>query len=117
MKKDPRFLIGVVSIVLLFSVVGVYAYYRTSGIRNGPIITITSPQNNALITNNSQLSVTGNIKNAISVSLDDRKIFLDEAGNFSEKLLLAPGYTIITVKAEDQFNRTALKKLSIDFKN
>ncbi len=114
MKKSIRFWIRTAALVILFGIIAGYTYYRTRDLINGPIITLSSPQNASTV-HNSELTVSGTVKNAVDVSLDDRKIFLDEEGRFSEKLLLANGYTIISLKAQDRFNRSVEKKLEVVF--
>ena len=49
------------------------------------------------------VKLTGNAKNAINLTLDGRKISVDEQGNFSETIALLSGYNIINIKAEDKF--------------
>ena len=48
--------------------------------------------------------------------MNDRQMFTDEEGEFSEKLLLSYGYNIITVKAKDRFGRETKKTLELIYK-
>ena len=48
--------------------------------------------------------------------MNDRKIFIDQQGNFKEKILLSYGYNIITMKANDKFGRNTKKKLELIYK-
>ncbi|NQV93192.1 hypothetical protein HQ403_01705 [Candidatus Kaiserbacteria bacterium] len=70
----------------------------------GPVISISEPKDGVVVTS-SRTEVYGTTKNISSISLNDREIFIDESGAFKEKLLLSPGYNIITVRAEDKFGR------------
>jgi len=102
--------------ILLFSamillVVG-YAYLKTKDYIAGPQITITSPLNGSSVSN-SLIEIVGTAKNISFISLNDRPIFIDESGNFKEKLLLYSGYNIMSVKAEDRYKRTVEKKLEV----
>ncbi len=52
------------------------------------------------------LKVTGNAKNATSLTLNGREISIDQSGNFNETIMLLSGYNVITIKAEDKFGYT-----------
>jgi Glucodextranase, domain B len=52
---------------------------------------------------NNIITVTGNAKNAIDLTLDNREISVDQNGNFSETIALLSGYNIINIKAQDKF--------------
>lgn len=93
-----------------------YAYYRTKDLIAGPIITIESPAMIGTV-HSSITEIQGRIKNANQVTLNDRKIYVNEAGEFREKLLLAEGYNIISIKAEDRFKRKTSQKLELLFIN
>lgn len=114
MRRNAQFLIGVGTFILLFLFIAGYTYYRTADLMRGPVVIITSPQNGETVTDE-LLTISGIITNATAVSLDDRKIFLTEKGEFKEKLLLAPGYTIMSIKAEDRFKRRVEKKVEVVF--
>ncbi|OGI73794.1 hypothetical protein A3D42_03190 [Candidatus Nomurabacteria bacterium RIFCSPHIGHO2_02_FULL_41_18] len=49
------------------------------------------------------VKITGRAKNAKMIILNGREISIDQAGNWSETLVLLSGYNIITVWAEDKF--------------
>ena len=102
--------------ILLFSamillVVG-YAYLKTKDYIAGPQITITSPLNGSSVSN-SLIEIVGTAKNISFISLNDRPIFIDESGNFKERLLLYSGYNIMSVKAEDRYKRKVEKNLEV----
>jgi len=112
MNRDAKFLFRLTIIVLFALIIGFYSYYQARKLISGPQITITSPANGSTVTD-SLVEIKGVAKNIKDISLDDRPIFIDEQGNFDEKLLLAPGYTIITMKAEDRFNEKTEKTLEL----
>ena len=102
--------------ILLFSamillVVG-YAYLKTKDYIAGPQITITSPLNGTTVSS-PLIEIVGTAKNISFISLNDRPIFIDESGNFKEKLLLYSGYNIMSVKAEDRYKRKVEKSLEV----
>lgn len=101
------------SLVVLF-VLGIltYAYFRTSDLLGGPILSIDTPQNGATLTD-PYVEIVGYAKNISYLSLNGRQIFTDEAGVFNEKLLVPYGYTIMTLKARDRFGRSITKSLEL----
>ena len=70
----------------------------------GSAVRLLYPADGAVLTT-SQLKVSGLVQNADFVSLNGRKIYVDEEGYFSEDMILAPGLNILTLEAEDRFNR------------
>lgn len=112
MKQSVTFWISSAITLLIVTAICAYAAFRSKDLLRGPVITISSPENGSLLTEN-EVELIGNIQNAQAVSLNGRKIFLDESGNFKEKLLLPDGYTIITLKAEDRYKRASEKKLEL----
>ena len=62
------------------------------------------------------IKIAGAAKNIKSISLDDRPIFIDEAGSFSEKLLLSNGYNVIKISAWDKFNKKTDKLIEVVYK-
>ena len=91
-------------IAVIFLLVGGYAFFRTKDLLAGPKITIISPENGASLTVSATL-IRGTAKNISSLSLDDRPIYVDDKGNFSEIMALSPGYNILSLKAEDKFGK------------
>ena len=102
-----------ISIILLCLII--YTAYEIQRVAFGPKIEILSPKNGALATS-SLTEIIGLAKNIKDISLNDRKIFIDEAGNFKEKLLLSPGYNSIIIKANDKFNRKTEKVIELIYK-
>ncbi len=96
------------ALALLFS----YAYYEVRGLIEGPVLTIHSPQNGATI-HGTTTSITGAARRITYINLNGRQIFVDARGNFSESLLLLPGYNILLIEARDFFGRTTRKSLEL----
>ena len=112
MNRSISFYLGAGAIIVLFLIVAGYAYFRSRDYRDGPVITVSSPLANETVAT-STVDVSGTVANATAVTLDDRTIFLDTHGAFDEKLLVPIGYTIISIKAEDRFGRSAEKRIGI----
>ncbi|MBI2618339.1 hypothetical protein HYW58_02725 [Candidatus Kaiserbacteria bacterium] len=98
-------------IILLLGILG-YTYFQMHNLVIGPVITIKTPQNGATLFA-SLTEVVGTTKNISEITINDRRIFIDETGVFKEKLLLSPGYNIITLHAKDKFGRTTNRTLEL----
>jgi hypothetical protein len=107
-RKYLRILIICLVLLLLLG----YTAYEIQRVAFGPRIQILSPENGALVST-STLEVTGVAANIKDISLDDRPIFIDEKGNFTEEVLLSPGYNTIVLKADDKFGRNTEKVLEV----
>lgn len=100
---------------LFFSLILGYSFYQSKNLFIGPVITVNEPKNGG--TSEEQLiNITGTAKNIRKITLDDRPIYIDEAGNFSEKLLLSEGYNIIKMTAWDKFDKKTDKTIEIVYK-
>lgn len=98
-------------IVLIAGIFG-YTYFQMHNLVIGPVITITGPQNGSTLTT-SFTEVSGTTRNISGITINDRRIFVDEDGVFKEKLLLSPGYNIITLQAKDKFGRETERVLEL----
>ena len=81
-------------------------------IASGPKLTIKSPTPNTAVSS-PLVEVTGQAKRISRIYLNDNQIFTDESGQFKEKLLLAPGYTIIKLKVQDRFGRQVEQRFGL----
>lgn len=104
--------IGVVSttVVLLM----VYGVYQARTLITGPKLQLESPLDGSAFVN-PLITIAGNAHNISIITLNDRPISTDQQGNFSEKLLLSPGYTIIKVQASDKFGRETQQLLELTY--
>jgi hypothetical protein len=101
-------------LALLVLIVG-YAGLEARALVEGPSISLTSPIDGASASA-APIEVSGTATRIESISLNGRPIFVDADGNFSEQLLLPPGYTILSVRAEDRFGRMTEKQIHL-FRN
>ena len=101
----------IIVVLLLFLVVG-YTLYEIQRVISGPKITVYYPQNGAILST-STLEISGTTKNINDISLDDRKIYIDEKGNFKEEMLLSPGYNTIMLEAHDRFQSETNKIIEV----
>jgi len=109
-----RFIKFLIISIILLCVFG-YTAYEIQKIVFGPKIEVISPINGSLISN-PLTEVSGIAKNIKDISLNDKKIFIDEEGNFTEKILLSYGYNSITIKAGDKFGRNTEKIVEVIYK-
>lgn len=98
-------------IVIIFS----YSFLQTKNLIFGPVIYLNSPVSGKTYTS-PLIEIKGLAKNANYLKMDDRPIFTDKEGNFSEKMLLSPGYNIIKFEALDKFGNKVEKIIEITLK-
>lgn len=115
MKQDAKKILKVVSMSLLFALILFYAFYRSKDLIFGVKITGVSLTDGAEVSNQ-VLEISGNARNAVDLTLDDREISIDQDGNFKENLALLPGYNIISIRAKDKFGHTDEKDYKITYK-
>lgn len=84
--------------------IGWYSLYQSQVFLEGPLLTIDEPLSGTH-TNTPLMHIRGLSKNTARLFLNDSQIFVNEEGVLDEKLLLLPGYTIISLRAEDKFGR------------
>lgn len=101
--------------IILLSLFG-YTAYEIQKLYLGPKIKVLSPINDSLVSTSSLIEISGIAKNIKNISLNDRKIFTDEQGNFTEKILLSYGYNVFTIKASDKFGRSVEKIVEVIYK-
>lgn len=110
-KREGKAIIRNVLIVIVICAIGGYAGFQSKKIISGPQITIQSPSTTSA--DDSVVDVSGIVKNVSVVTLNDRLIPIDEAGQFKEKVLLYPGYNVIKLKVTDKFGACVTKELQL----
>lgn len=98
-------------IILVCVIVG-YTSFQFQDWWAGPTVQITSPQDGQTVAQ-PVVEITGTAQRIAFLSLNGRQIYTNPQGEFQEQLVLSPGYNIITVSAEDKFNRTTEKQLEL----
>jgi hypothetical protein len=92
-----------------------YGAFRSKDFIEGPELSLLSPLNGALVSD-ALIEIRGNAQNISFLTLNDDKIFTDEAGDFTERVLLSYGYNVMTLKAKDRFGRETVEKLELIYK-
>lgn len=111
----PKILTSLSAVVLLLAIFGSYGLYKAKAYLEGPEIAIVSPLNGEVI-GEQLLKISGKAVNVASLFVNGRQIFADKEGNFSDSLLLAPGYNIMEIKGSDKFGRETKEKLEVVYK-
>lgn len=99
----------VFSFLIFFIIYGLFESYN---LILGPKINILEPKNGANFLE-PIITIKGNAKNISFISINDRQIYVDKSGYFEDKILLLPGYNIISVKAKDRFGKNIEKRLQL----
>lgn len=108
-NKNIKWWLGFGSCVLLFSLIGVFAYMKTSFLFKGVQIEASIERNES----SPLATIKGKAKNATFISLNGREIFIDKNGVFSEPIALIPGFSVITIDTQDKFGKSKEKKFQV----
>lgn len=98
--------------IALCIVVLSYGLWQSRLLIQGPVITITTPLNGAIVSD-THTNLTGQVKNVSYITLNGRQIYADEYGNINEPLWLPEGYNIIQVSGTDKFGRSITRTLEL----
>lgn len=108
-KKSIKWWIGIVSCISLFAVIGIFGYDKMLFIFKGVRINANLEKN----FDSSIAHIIGKAPKATYLTLNGREIFIDKEGNFSEDILILPGFSVITLDAKDKFGNKAQKEFKI----
>ncbi len=101
-----------VILIILGFVFILYCLFQARFLILGPSISIKSHKD-ATTLYDSQITLSGTARNAAWISLNDRQIFTDEKGLWSEKLILAKGLSIMTLRVRDRFGRERMSSVHL----
>ncbi|MEK7135158.1 MAG: hypothetical protein AAB780_00435, partial [Patescibacteria group bacterium] len=102
--KMTEFRLKHVFILVGFLLLTLYSLFQARFLILGPQVAILSHEDGAVATE-PQVLLSGTARNAAWISLNDRQIFTDEEGHWSEKLILSEGLSIMTLRVRDRFGR------------
>jgi len=108
-NKNIKWWLGFGSCVLLFSLIGIFAYMKTSFLFKGVQIIATIDRNES----SPLATIKGHAKNATYITLNGREIFIDKDGSFSEPVALIPGFSVITIDTQDKFGKSKERKFQV----
>lgn len=103
------------ALILAFILFIAYGAWNGRDIALGPKVDIFYPANGESLSSK-LIKINGQALNAAYLSLNDRQIFVDDAGYFSEYVALLPGYNIVKISSKDRFGETREKLLHLYFK-
>lgn len=89
--------IGVFSLSIL-----IYVILKTQAVSTGVKLHVEGISDGAVYSE-STLLISGNAARAKHLLVNGREIFINQTGDFSDTLVLSPGYNIMTIEAEDKF--------------
>lgn len=89
--------------ILLFSALVWYVLFQARLVLSGPMLALDD--NLASVYHTPTVDISGTAQNVTAITLNDRTIYVDEYGRFSEQLVLENGYTIMTIRARDRYGR------------
>lgn len=112
--KDCRLLAKPIIIAIVVLLVVGYSALKVKNLAIGPEITLLSPLDGASAKTD-LVNIKGKAERISQIFINGRKIFTDEAGNFNEPYLLANGYNILEIMAQDKFGRKVEKKVQLVF--
>ena len=81
-----------------------YSLFSARHIIKGPDIVIETPKNGEIVKDNF-VEIKGKSENLNYITLNDRQIFIDDEGNFKEKLFLYSGENVLKMYGKDKFGR------------
>ncbi len=116
MNTSAKKIVKIAGISIFFLAILSYAFFVSHNFIYGVKIRNVNIVDGSKVAD-SLLPVTGNAKNAITLTLNGREISIDQDGNFTETIALLPGYNIINIKAIDKFGYTDEKNYKIIYKN
>ncbi|MBI5139859.1 MAG: hypothetical protein HZA94_00180 [Candidatus Vogelbacteria bacterium] len=109
MREKTRQQLNWLAVGLVCSFVVVYSLFEARNLMEGPVLTLNLPEKIYVSTKSSILEVRGNAKNILSLAVNNRPVLITPEGDFTDKLLLLPGYNRIAITAKDKFGRENIK--------
>ena len=111
-RKNIKWWVETISCIMLFSLIGIFAYTKMSFIVKGVQIQAKMESN----AGSSIVEIKGNAKNAVYLTLNGKEIYIEKNGDFSEPVALLPGLDVISINAKDKFGKSAEKKFEVVYK-
>jgi hypothetical protein len=112
MPKNLKSILKIVIIGAFFLFIILYGFLRSRSLIFGVKITEVNLIDGATVTEE-VIQIKGNAKNALHLTLNNREISINSAGNFEEDFALLPGYNIINIQAKDKFGKSDEKNYQL----
>ncbi len=114
-RRQTKFYLKAIVIILFLITLFSYGAFEVWNYATGPKIIVSSPANGSAISE-SLINIEGKGLNINNITLNDRAIDMNEAGNFKEEILLSYGYNVLELKAYDRFGKETEQKLELVYK-
>lgn len=111
-RRNPRTILKIIVATCLVVFVIGFVAFNSRLLLIGPEIKIISPENGTSTTT-PLITLHGVTKNISYITLDDKPIFIDEEGFFTENILLSPGLNDIEIYGHDKLKRDTTNLLSL----
>jgi hypothetical protein len=99
----------------LFAFIGIYAIFQTKALAKGVDLVIAGITDGEVV-GDETIELSGQAIHANFISINGREIVVDKEDKFSEELILSPGLNIITIEAEDKFDKRTSNAYRIFYK-
>ncbi|MFA6050232.1 MAG: hypothetical protein WC761_03490 [Candidatus Paceibacterota bacterium] len=110
MKRNLSVILSTVFLLLFI----LYAGFETQKYFRGPSLSVTEPVDLATV-RDPIISVKGKVARVAYITVNGKQIFADTNGDFSDQLLLPPGYSIIRVAVRDRFGKEISRDLHLTY--
>lgn len=106
-KRITRLIVG-----LFLGLIAAYALYQTRDLIFGARLHVSSLSDGTVSTEE-LLTIEGRMKHAAAITINSNEVKTNQEGYFSEKVLLSPGYNVITIGARDRFGKSIEKSYRV----
>lgn len=89
-----------------------YGAFRSYPLVAGPSVTIYGLQDGDYVASTT-FEVSGQVRRAMSITLQGRPITIDTEGRFSETLVAQSPYTILILEAKDAYGESVVKTIKV----
>lgn len=100
---------------LLFVFIGLYSLFQVKALAKGVDLEVKGIEDGAVLDHNT-VQLKGLALHANHITINDKEVHVDKESNFSEELVLSPGYNIIAIEAQDKFNKKTEKIYRVFYK-
>lgn len=107
---SPRTLLIGVLIASAVAVLAAFAYTRVFSFASGPGLVVQIPQAEISTASEPIAPIEGYAPRATEISVNGAGVFLNESGEFHDRVPLSDGYNIVTVTATDRFGSTETQR-------
>ena len=101
-----------VALTLLGGLLLVFIGYNTRDVIIGAPLSVKVVKSGSTVAA-SYLPIEGNARHAKELHINGRQVSIDTEGNFSDGIVLSPGYNIVTISQKDRFGNEKEKIMKV----